>query len=173
MHKMNNETLLFFFVAFTGVAVLLQAVILLALYLTIRKTAKSLHEEIEGLRSTVMPAINQTQAFISRVGPNIESLTTDLANVAHDLRAQSVEVQASISEVLERVRRQTSRVDTMLSNVLDGVDRAGGFVVDAVSLPVRQLSAIVASAKAVISSLRAKNPEPRQTHAPADRDQFI
>ena len=153
---------------------LLQAVILLALYLTIRKTAKSLHEELQGLRSSVVPAISGMREFTLRVGPKIESLTTDLADVAHDLRAQSVELQTSVTEVMERVRRQTSRMDAMLSNVLDGVDRAGGFVVDAVSLPIRQLSAIVASAKAAIGVLRAKNPEPpRRVNPPTDQSQPI
>jgi len=171
--NMKSETLLLFFVAFTGVAVLLQAIILLALYLSIRKTTQSLQEQMEGLRSTIGPAATNLRDFLSRVGPRMESLTTDLADVAHDLRAQSKEVQASLTEVLERVHRQTSRMDTMLTNMMDGVERAGGFVVDAVSLPVRQLSAIAASAKAVIGALRAKNPRPRQTHSPADQDQFI
>ncbi len=170
---MNNETLLLFFVALTGVAVLLQAILLLALFLAVRKTAKSLQDEIESLRSTVVPAILTTRDFVLRVGPKIESITTDVADLAHDMRAQSVELQSALTEILERVRRQTSRVDAMVGNVLDGVDRAGGFVVEAVSLPMRQVSALVASAKAIIGVLRTKHPEPRQTHAPGDRDQFI
>jgi methyl-accepting chemotaxis protein len=170
---MNNETLLLFFVAFTGLAVLLQAIILLALFLSIRKTARSMQEEIESLRNAIAPTATNLKDFLSRVGPRMESLTSDLADVAHDLRSQSKEVQASLNEVLDRVHRQTSRMDAMLTNMMDGVERAGGFVVDAVSLPVRQLSAIAASAKAVIGALRAKNPRPQQTHSPADHDRFI
>jgi hypothetical protein len=53
------------------------------------------------------------------------------------------------------------------------VDRAGGFVVEAVNLPIRQLSALTAAAKAIVGALRTKSAEPRQTHSPADKDQFI
>ena len=45
--NMNNETLLLFFVAFTGAAVLLQAIILLAFFLTVRKTVTTQHVEFE------------------------------------------------------------------------------------------------------------------------------
>ena len=53
-----------------------------------------------------------------------------------------------------RVRRQASRLDTLMTNVLDTVDRASNFMADAVAKPMRQFSAILASVKAAIESLR-------------------
>ena len=42
----------------------------------------------------------------------------------------------------------------MTSRLLDTVDHAGGFVVEAVSGPVRQVSGVLRSVKAIIESLR-------------------
>jgi hypothetical protein len=42
----------------------------------------------------------------------------------------------------------------MFSNLLDTVDRAGGFVTEVVSKPVRQVSGVLRAAKAVVESLR-------------------
>jgi hypothetical protein len=169
---MNNETLLLFFVAFTGAAVLLQAIILLAFFLTVRKTVTTLQGQFEEFRTSLVPLLKDSREFLARVGPKIESLTADVADLAHDVRAQSAEVHSSLTEILERVRRQTSRMDAMLGKLLDGVDRAGGFVVEAVNVPIRQFSALAASAKAVMAALRTKSPGPRPP-SPADRGRSI
>jgi hypothetical protein len=70
-------------------------------------------------------------------------------------------VQSTVTEVLDKVRRQSSRLDHMTSNLLDTVDRAGGFVSDVVSRPVRQVSNILGVVKAVIESLRGSGAHSR------------
>ena len=57
MPKLDNETILLAFVAVTGLAVLLQALILLAILVSVRKAARSIKEELEDLRSAAMPVI--------------------------------------------------------------------------------------------------------------------
>ncbi|MFZ0743981.1 MAG: hypothetical protein WAM85_06225 [Terracidiphilus sp.] len=173
MPNANNETLLTIFVALTGVAVLFQAVILLAIFLALRKSVKSVHEKVDDLRATVLPVINDTREFMGRVGPKIDSVATDMAELVHGLRAQGAELQSSATEIVERVRRQTSRMDAMLTGVLNAVDRAGGLVTEAVSAPLRQMSALAAAAKAVFGTLRNGAPTAAQTHSAADKDMFV
>jgi hypothetical protein len=59
---------------------------------------------------------------------------------------------------MERMNRQFTRVDSMFTSTLDTVDRATSFVTGTVSKQVRQLSAVLASAKAIIESLRSPEP---------------
>jgi len=175
MSNVNNEVLLIVFVALTGAAVLMQACVLLALYISVRKTAKLVEEQMSEVRSTVLPAVSDARNFIARVGPKLDSVATDLAEVSRTLRIQGVELQISASEVLERVRRQSSRLDAMFSDVLDTVDRAGTVVTEVVNMPLRQLSGIAAFAKAAISSLRSGNGarQGQPTHSAADKDLFV
>jgi hypothetical protein len=70
-------------------------------------------------------------------------------------------MQSSVTEILENVRKQSSRVDHMVSGVLDSADRAGDFVTDIVSRPMRQISGVLAFAKAVIESLRGSGAQQR------------
>jgi hypothetical protein len=73
---------------------------------------------------------------------------------------------------VDRVRRQTNRLDKMFTGVLDSVDKAGAFVADAVSKPVRQISGLLASLKAIVESLRnSAAPAHHETHAHRDRSQ--
>jgi len=175
MQNVNNETLLMIFVALTGAAVLLQAIVLLAMFFALRKTAKTMQAEISDLRSTITPVVNDTKDFLTRVGPKIDAVATDLVEIAHGLRTQGEEMQASAAEILERVRRQTGRLDVIATGFLDGMERAGAIVTQALNVPLRQINAVAAFAKALIGGLRAPVPQnaPRPTHSAADKDLFV
>lgn len=175
MADVNTETLLIWFVGLTGVAVLLQAVVLLALALAVRKTAKTIEEQMAQLRGTVEPLAKEMRGFLERVGPRLEAATTDLAEIVHGLRAQSAEMQASAMEILERARRQSSRVDSMMTGALDTVDRATAILTDAVSIPLRQISGVAAFVRAALGALRSgtRGSGQRPTHSAADRDMFV
>ena len=83
-------------------------------------------------------------------------------------------MQSAANEIVARVRRQASRLDTMLSSVLDAVERAGAFMADAVAKPMRQLSAVLASAKAVVESLRSAEPASRsQRESHVRRQRYV
>lgn len=173
MPKLDNETILLAFVAVTGLAVLLQAFILLAILVSVRKATRSIKEELEDLRSAAMPVIYNTRDLFARLAPVVEDTVGDLSQIAHGLRVQTEEMQSSASEIIEKVRVQATRLDAMFTGVLDAIDRAGGFVAEAVSKPVRQLSALAASIKAIVESLRVPAPSPRPVRPHDDKDLFV
>jgi methyl-accepting chemotaxis protein len=176
MPNLDHETIEFAFIVVAGLAVLLQTIILFAIYRGVSKATQSLKEEAEDLRSSVMPVVDSTRELLTRLGrmgPKVEQSVTDLAEFARALRAQAADVESSAKEILERVNRQTNRVDAMASSALDAVDRAGVFVTEAVSKPVRQISGLLASARAIIESLRSYNPPQRGTRLLGDKDTFV
>lgn len=177
MNYLNNETLLLIFVACTGAAVLLQAIVLLALLVTARKALKLAQEQVEELRANVLPVVTDTKRLLSTVGPKIESVAADMAAITRTARSQGVKLEESATNVLQLVSRQTNRVDLMLTNVLDTVDRVGAVVADALSVPIRQLAGVTAFARAAIGTFLGGPPrpqsEPRSTHLAADKDLFV
>ena len=178
MPNLDNQTILLAVVAVTALAVLLQAIILLAIFIAVRKAARSLKEEAEDLRSSLMPIIYNTRDLFTRLAPKVEATVTDVAEMTHGLCEQTTDVRSTVAHVLVRVNRQANRVDAMLTGILDTVDRASGFVTDAVSRPMRQLSRLLASAKAIIESLRSSESALRQTRShrdpsSADKDIFV
>jgi methyl-accepting chemotaxis protein len=173
MPYIDNQTIMLAIVAVTALALLLQAFVLLAIFLTVRKAARSLKEEVRTLRAAAMPVILNTQALLTRVTPNVEATLADVAAVTHGLREHTAQVETTFKDILERLRQQSSRVDEMVSSVLDAVDRAGSFLANAVSKPARQLAGLLASFKAVIESLRSSDPALRHTRSPEDDDSFV
>ena len=61
MPNLDNQTIQLIFIAVTALAVLLQAIILLAIFVTVRKAARSVREEVEDLRSSIMPIVDTTR----------------------------------------------------------------------------------------------------------------
>jgi hypothetical protein len=173
MHMFDTQTVMLAFVIVTALAVLLQTILLLAIFLTIRKSATSVLSQVEELRSAVLPVVQSTRDLLKRLSPKMESTVDDLADVASIWRAQSIEMQSSIYEILERLRQQSVRVDHMLSTVLDGVDRAGGYVADAVSRPVRQISGVLNSVRAIMESLRNSSASARQKRQANNGNTFL
>jgi methyl-accepting chemotaxis protein len=182
MLKLDNQTIMLALAAVIGLAVLLQTFILFAIFVAMRKAARSTREEIGSLRSSLMPVIYDTrellassrdtllsaqefvanaQGFLTRVSPKVEEAAGDLVEITRGLRAQTTQMQSSITEILEQVRQQSGRVDHMMTGVLDTVDRAGGFVSDVVSRPVRQISSILSFVKAAVESLRGSRAQSR------------
>jgi methyl-accepting chemotaxis protein len=175
MPKLDNQTIQLALVAAVALAMLIQAIVLFAALVALRKLAKSIRQEIEELRASVMPVIENTRSLLARVTPKIEQTASDLAVLTRALRDQTADVQAAADEIIGRAQRQARRVDSMLSNVLDAMDRAGSFVADTVAKPMRQLSAFLASAKAVIESLRSTQGPSRadSNRASGDNDLFV
>lgn len=174
MPKIDNQTLQLALFALVALALMVQAVVLLATFIAMRKAVKSIDEKLEEVRSTVMPLIETSRNLFTRLAPRIESTSADLAAVAHSLRTQTAEMQVATTEIVARARKQAGRVDSMMTDVLNALDRAGSFMAETINRPIRQASALLASARAVIDSLCSSIPatRSRSNRVPGDRDTF-
>jgi len=187
MPKLDNQTIELTLIAVTALALLLQAIVLLAIYLALRKAIRSLHGEVADLRASVVPVVESSREVIdnsrvlvdyarklfARVAPKAEAAVGDVARVARGLRDQTENLEFTAKDILERTRRQTDRLDAMTTDALDAVDRAGSYVSDTVVRPVRQLAGLAAAAKAIVESLRNSAREPRRARYSSDEDTFI
>ena len=168
----NTETLLIIFVAFTGASVLLQACVLLAIYFSLRKTAKSAMEASEDFKTTVLPMVHSTRQLIDRITPQVISITEGLAELTVTVKKETNGVSFSASEIMERVNRQSQRLDGMLTHGLDAVERAGDVVESAVAGPIRQVNGIVAGIKAALETFRSDRPRPSAAYSSSYPDSY-
>jgi uncharacterized protein YoxC len=187
MPNFDNQTIELACIAVTALALLFQAIVLLAINFALRKAVRSLREEIDDLRSSLTPLIDntkelvdksrvlvdQTRQVITRLTPKAETATSDLARVARGVRNQTEAVEFAFKDILERTRRQTDRLDGMTTEALDAVDQAGKYLAETVSKPARQLAGMLAAAKAIVESLRGSAREPRHARYDDSGDPLI
>jgi len=170
----NSETFwLIVFVGLTSVALFGQFIVMLMAYFMVRKNIKTVQDEVGEIRSTVMPMLNRSKELLEKVAPKVESVAADMADIAQSAREQTAHIRFTADEVLARVYRQTSRMDNMITNVADGVEHAGNVVADSVTRPVRQVSAILAAAKAFLGVLATGRRPDRPAEVVTDQDMFV
>ncbi len=179
MPNLNVEITQLIIVGAVALAMLIQAFVLLATFIVMRKSIDKLHEQLDetrnkviGLVDKIVPLVESTREFLVHTAPKIESAVSDIAVVTQKLRAETEDVQVAANELIDRARRQGARMDSMMTKTLDAVERAAIFMTDTVAKPMRQLSAVLASAKAVVESLRSGSPDGRaqQEHANSEQD---
>jgi hypothetical protein len=173
--KIDNQSIELALFALIAAAMLVQAMILMAAFFAMRKAARSMDKKIEDLRSSVLPLVEASRALFIRVAPRIDSTSEDVAAMVHALRMQTGEIQNVAEEMIARARMQAERFDSMVSDALDAMDRAGALLADCIDKPLRQLVALLAAAKAVIEALHNFVPAQRSraNRAAGDGDMFV
>ena len=102
---------------------------------------------------------------MERISPQVVTITADVAEITQTLRKETTEVKTSAHEVMDRVSKQTQRLDSMLTTSLDAVERAGSIFESAVSKPVRQANGVFAAVRAVVDTYKRVNPRSYQQSA--------
>jgi len=156
----STEMILTILVTVIAVAGLFQLIILFVMFLAMRKGMKLAGEYATDIQSQVVPVLEHSKALIKstrelivKLEPKLDSTATDLANIAHIASAEAKRMQESADEITDRIRRQAERVDGLTTEALDTVERVGQFVNHAIEVPLRQISGILAAARAIFETL--------------------
>ena len=150
------------FTAITSVGVLLQAFVLLGMYLAIRQSTKKLHEITDELRGHLIPTIGSARRLIDDVSPKLKIATSNLVEASHTLRHETKNVSRAVDDVLDKTMVQTARVNEMVSAVLDTVEHANNVLQHSVAAPLRHVSGVMAGLKAGFDVLRGKEKAPEE-----------
>ena len=149
------------FTAVTALGVLLQALVLLAMYFAIRKAVAKLHAVTDELKVHAVPAVATARNLLDDVSPKLKIAASNLVDASHSLRHQANHVNSTVDEVLNKTNVQVARVDEMTTALLNSVVHATSVLQHAASVPLRQISGVFAGLKTGFDVLRKKKPETR------------
>ena len=148
---MENLTPLF--IALTGAAVVLQAGILVALYLAVRRTSARMEAVATEVKTKAIPALESAQSILVDIRPKLEVIAENLQESTSTIRAQVQRMDAIVNDAADRARLQVIRADELLSRTLDRVEETSDMVVKTVVSPVRQVSGLVQGITATLEFL--------------------
>ncbi|HVN21315.1 MAG TPA: hypothetical protein VMU05_21185 [Dongiaceae bacterium] len=131
------------FIALTAFAILLQAGVLLAMYLAMRKTTQQMEALAADVKTKVMPTVTQAQEMITELRPKVEAIVDNLRETTTTVRAELQRADATVNDVIDRARLQAIRADELLSRTLDRVEQTSDIVHKTVVSPVRQISGLM------------------------------
>jgi methyl-accepting chemotaxis protein len=171
---MENLTV---FVALTGAAVVLQAGILAALYLTMRKTSARMEALAVEVKTKALPALETAQEILTELRPKLTVIADNLTETTHSVRSQVERMDATVNDVVDRARLQIIRGDELLTRTLDRVEETSDMVHNTVVSPVRQFAGLIQGVTAGIEFLLGnrgrRNGGSRETRRPVPQDEMF
>src|SRR5437870_11021234 len=111
---MENQTLLSACLALTAAAVALQAGILVALYLAVRKSSARMEALATEVKTKLLPTAETVHSMLTDLRPKIETLLTNASETSGIVRGQLERLDATVNDVLDRARLQVIRADEFL-----------------------------------------------------------
>lgn len=158
-----------FFVAVTALAIVLQAVVLVALFLQLRRTAARVEATIADLNTRLTPILSSVQLLVEDVSPRISSIVSDAAELTRLARGQAQKVDRILTETIERLRLQLIHVDQILTGAMEAVEEAGTRLRDTVWGPVVKASAIIRGIQTGLEFFRAARQGRNPAEPPSDQ----
>ncbi|MFZ3263515.1 MAG: hypothetical protein WA172_05910 [Terriglobales bacterium] len=140
-----DDTLLRIFIAATAFAVVLQALILAALYLSVRKSAAKMDALATEVKEKALPTMETVQSFLVEMRPKIESITTDVSESSALIKNQLTRFDATLTDALDRTRLQVIRADELLNRTMDKVEETSEIVHKTVVSPLRHVNGFMAA----------------------------
>jgi len=138
------------FIAVTSAAVVLQMLILLGMYLTLRKLSTHLKSVADEVKSHAFPLLENgkhLQADIKKIletsAPKVELVLDNAAAITTTAHAGIGRAETTLNDILDRARLQVIRADEMVTRAMDTVEDTTDKVVHTVTSPVRQANGIV------------------------------
>ena len=140
-----DDTLLKIFIAVTTFAVVVQAGILVGLYLAVRKSTARMEALATEVKSRVLPTVETAQNLMVELRPKIDVISNNLAESSDLVRNQLGRLDATVTDVLDRTRLQVIRADELLNRTMDRVEETSDAVHKTVISPLRQVNGLMAA----------------------------
>jgi phage-related protein len=160
------------FVAVTAAAVVLQAGLLLGMFLAVRKIGASVEALTEDVKTKVLPTVETAQSMLLELRPKIETAVTNISETTTMVRAQLQRIDATVSDVIDRSRLQVIRADDMVTRTLDKVEETTERVHQGVVAPVRRLNGMFRGITAALEHLTHSRNRHNDVTVPQD-EMFI
>jgi hypothetical protein len=165
------------FIALTGLAIALQAGVLLAMYLAMRKSSESIATLAAEVKTRVLPTIEEAKTVMSEMRPKLQVIADNLQESTALMRTQVMRVDATVNDTVDRARLQIIRADELVSRTLDRVEQTSDMVHKTVISPVRQLSGLMQGITVGLEFLFGgkgrRNGDRREERRPVPQDEMF
>ena len=186
---MDQQTVLTIFVALCALAMLIQAGMLIGVFLVAKRMeakVTALMPEIQGIVGQVQTTIPEVRAVI----PQVQSIVASTKQIVEETKKHASDIGIKATAVAEVAKGQVMKLDALLTDFSDRakvqLDRAEMVLDDTMSRtqqtvtvvqqgvlsPIREVHGLVAGVRAAIGHL-GRSRRPTVDHATSDEEMFI
>jgi methyl-accepting chemotaxis protein len=173
---MDHSTLMVLtsFVVVTAIAVVIQMGILIALFVSVRKTSAQVLALAASIESRAVPALDAANSILVDSRGRMTEIVSNLAAVSSSLRSQVDRFDSTFSDAMDRTRRQVIRADNMVTRTMDQVEETTEVLHEGVIAPVRRVAGLVQGLTVGIDTFfKLTRKFPRREHSPVSHDEEL
>src|SRR5437016_10825598 len=120
-----------------AMALVVQVVILTALFFQLRRTTENMNRLVGELHSRVGPILTRVQILLDDTQPKISSMVNDASHIVYLARGQAQKIDRVFTDAADRLRGQLVHADRILAGTLEAVEDAGSKFKHSFWRPVR------------------------------------
>jgi hypothetical protein len=140
----------------TALALVVQIIILTALFFEVRKTTEKVNQLTSDLQTRIGPILTRVQILLDDTQPKISSMVSDAAHIVYLARGQAQKVDRVFTDAADRLRGQLVNLDRILTGTLETLEDAGAQFKKGFWRPVQKASALIQGIKVGIDLLRSR-----------------
>ena len=147
------------FVAVTSAAVVIQMLILLGMYVTLRQLSAHVSSATHEVKSQVLSFLEkgkhlvaETQKILETSSPKVELVLDNAAAITTTAYSGIGRVEGTVNDVLDRAQLQVIRVDSIITRAMDQVENTTEKVAHTVTLPIKHANGLVRGVTAGVSA---------------------
>src|ERR1700704_4117070 len=145
-----------FFSIVAAIALVVQVVILTALFFQLRRTTENMNRLVGELHARVGPILTRVQILLDDTQPKISSMVNDASHVVYLARGQAQKIDRVFTDAADRLRGQLVHADRILTGTLEAVEDAGIKFRKGFWRPVQKASAVMQGIKVGLDLLRSR-----------------
>lgn len=153
----GNTRLLMIFIGLVAVSMVIVAITVIIMAVGAAKTRKRVLEIVEEVREKAMPVISSTHELIRDTAPKMKIITENLVETSHIVRNKAQDLDATISEANSKTRAQVTRVDGMVTSVLDTTSDIAESIQRGIKVPIREVTGLVNGLKTGLDVLLGRS----------------
>ena len=166
----TDTRLLTIFVGLVALAMLVQAIVVLALGIGAMKAQKKLLAVVDELKKKAMPVIASAQDVVRENTPKVRVVVDNVVETSHMVRNKVHDFEVTLTTANEKLREATEtfgdvnmktrgqvrRVDGMITSALTATSDLGTTIHKGIQVPVRQVAGVVSGLRTGFDTLLKK-----------------
>lgn len=168
-----DDSLLRIFIAVTTFAVVVQAGILVGLYLAVRKSTAKMEALTTEVTTRTLPTVETVQSMLVELRPKIEVISANAAESSNLVRNQLARIDATLTDAIDRTRLQVIRADELLNRTMDRVEETSEVVHKTVISPLRQVSGFMSAISTGVEVFLGQKRRHRKNGAGVPQDEMF
>ena len=148
---MENWVAIFVIVA--AVAIVIQMGLLMAIYISMKKTSDRVNAVAEAVEKRGVPLLETVSGMVTTNAPKINIILDNAMAASMTAKHQVDRLDTTVTDIVDRTRLQVIRVDELVTRTMDRVEETTDLVHHTVISPVKALAGVLSGVTATANLL--------------------